>query len=459
MTTRLYFHVIGNGLANLPGTEQSSLTSNKDAESQIANHHMDTTIGVGQNSIVLSSIASTSLQRYFFTRFVSNPLSGISSISAQTWTYNFASIGSSVSSNFPCSSTNQPVRVMAYVWRPSTQSKVGDIVDGNSASTVSEPAAASERSQQTTFTGSSVASVADGDVICFEIWFEITQAAATAYTDTFFYDGTTVTANTGTVVTNHASFIETPQDLTFGTAVLATRLFFHVTNSALSNLPTTTQSSLTATVSVDAATVNRIMDATIGTSQTSLAISSAGQTAQQNQYFTRFVTDTLSGITTIPAGMWVYNFAIKESSTNANFPVTATSQPTRIVAYVWRPGTGKVGNILDGDSLSTIDEASNTTSEYSENTQFAGSSVVSVQNGDVICFEVWFRPTQAAATVYTDTFYYDGTTILATSSGTVVTSHASYLESPIALVLGAPVGPVTTTPTGKTIYNKTTRHA
>ena len=72
------------------------------------------------------------------------------------------------------------------------------------------------KSRIPTFAGSLVSGVQDGDVLCFEVWFEITQAGANAYVDTFYYDGTTVTTADNTTVSNHASFIETPQTLTFG---------------------------------------------------------------------------------------------------------------------------------------------------------------------------------------------------------------------------------------------------
>jgi hypothetical protein len=178
---------------------------------------MTTIIGTAQTSLVLTSNATTSLQRYYFTRFVSETLQNVSSITAQTWTYNFASTSNSTGSRFPVTGTNAPVRVVAYVWRPSTSAKVGDIVDGNSASTVDITTA--ERVQTTTFAGNQVLGVQQGDVLCFEVWFEITQGLASALTDTFFYDGNTVTTVKNTSVSNHASFIQTPQGLAFGAAL------------------------------------------------------------------------------------------------------------------------------------------------------------------------------------------------------------------------------------------------
>jgi hypothetical protein len=215
--TRLYFHAVLNTLPNLPTTERSVLTANKTVDADNISRTMSTIIGTAQTSLVLTSNATTTLQRYYFGRFATTTLSNISSITAQTWTYNFASVTNSTGGRFPVTGTNAPVRVVAYVWRPSTASKVGDIVDGNSASTVDLTTA--ERAQITTFSGNQVLGVQDGDVICFEVWFEISQGLASALTDTFYYDGPTVTTVKNTSVSNHASFIQTPQGLSFGAAL------------------------------------------------------------------------------------------------------------------------------------------------------------------------------------------------------------------------------------------------
>ena len=130
MVTRLYFHAATSLLSNLPTTEQSSLTSDKNVDAQSVNRTMDAVLSAtAQTSVVLTSNATVSLQRYYFTRFVSQPLSGITSITAQTWTYNFAFMSNNTLANFPVA-TFGVVRIMAYVWRPGT-GKVGDILDGN----------------------------------------------------------------------------------------------------------------------------------------------------------------------------------------------------------------------------------------------------------------------------------------------------------------------------------------
>src|SRR4249920_3389402 len=194
MVTRLYFHVALNPLANLPTLEQSSLTSNGDAESQGINRLMDTIIGTAQVGLNLTSNATVSLQRYYFTTFISAPLSGISSITAQTWTYNYAALQSTSTGNFPASTAaSVPVRITLYVWRPSTQTKVGNILDGTGGLGRGSSATV-ERSQVGTFSGALLSGIQDGDVLVFEVWFEITQGVASAITETFYYDGTTVQA-------------------------------------------------------------------------------------------------------------------------------------------------------------------------------------------------------------------------------------------------------------------------
>lgn len=208
---------------------------------------------------------------------------------------------------------------------------------------------------------------------------------------------------------------------------MATKFYFHAANSSLVNLPTTKQSSITVDINVDALTVNRSMDTTIGTSQVTLTTNSLGQSAQQNMYFTRFVSPALN-MSSIPAQTWTYNFAANPNNTFANFPVNGNNQPIHICCYVWRPGTGKLGNILDGNSASVYDEP-NTNAERSMHGTFSGSAVNSMQSGDVLVFEMWARFSQNNNTVRVVNVYFDGTTENATENA-AVTNHASFLDSP-----------------------------
>lgn len=212
--TRFYFHLTTDSTSGLPTTEQSALTATFTVEAATLNRGMDTNISTGSVQQTRNSLGprTTSLEDHYHTRFVSPPIYQ-SSVAANTWTYNFATRTTSTSANFPVSGTNQPVYVNCYVWRPSTSTKVGTILDGNTASLAGEGAINTMIAQIVTFTGSAVSSVQNGDVIILEIWFRITQAGTTAYNEDFLFDGTVVNTVNGGTVTSPASFLETPETL------------------------------------------------------------------------------------------------------------------------------------------------------------------------------------------------------------------------------------------------------
>lgn len=185
------------------------------------------------------------------------------------------------------------------------------------------------------------------------------------------------------------------------------------------------------------------MNETIGTSQTTLTTTSASSGALQSVYFTKFVSDSLN-MSSIPAQTWTYNFAAHPSNTFANFPCNGNNQPIHICCYVWRPGSGKLGNVLDGNSDSVYDEP-NTNAERSMHGTFSGAAVNSMQAGDVLVFEMWARFTQNNSTARTLNMHFDGTTENSTENA-AVTNHASYLSSPQTLTFGAGGGPITMTP-------------
>jgi hypothetical protein len=213
VATRLYFHSTTNGTPGLPTAEQSAaLTSVQNLEgSQTTNRLMNTTIGTSQQVISAEGNQDNPATVYV-SRWVSPPIYQ-SSIAANTWTYSFAAKEVVSQQNFPVSATDKAVPVNCYVWRPGG-TKVGTILDGNTAATVDEGAANVERGSTTTFTGASVASVQNGDVIVFEAWFSCTLITGAGAVMSYYYDGNTVTTTDGTV-SSHASFIETPENLNF----------------------------------------------------------------------------------------------------------------------------------------------------------------------------------------------------------------------------------------------------
>lgn len=215
MATKLYFSSTNSSQVNLPTTEQSTLgTPTRNADALTVNRTLSETKGAAQASLSVSTPATTSLIICYFSRFVSDPLD-MTSIPSQTWTYNFASSTGNLNANFPVNGSNKPVYVNCYIWRPSTTSVVGTVLDGDSASVYNEPTTTTEKVMHGTFSGAAVSSLTTGDVLIFEVWFNIIQSSSNGRLDVWYYNGTTENTTDQAAVSNHASFISSPQTLTF----------------------------------------------------------------------------------------------------------------------------------------------------------------------------------------------------------------------------------------------------
>lgn len=205
---------------------------------------------------------------------------------------------------------------------------------------------------------------------------------------------------------------------------MPTRLYFHNATSTLAGtFPTTEQSTATANVTATGAITMRVMDTNIGTSQTSINITTSASTNVRSNFLRTFCSPPLSGSQVVGGGNIILNTADQESSLNANFWVNALN------IYVWRPSTGAlVGTIRDagGTSLGGSEPTAANSLQVTHITGITSSSVTA-QDGDVVIAEIWTRTTQAQATAYTCIFAYDGTTVNTTENA-VVTSHASFVE-------------------------------
>lgn len=234
-----------------------------------------------------------------------------------------------------------------------------------------------------------------------------------------------------------------------------TTLFFHAATSTIAGtLPATEQSALTATDSIDVVTLNRSMDITKGTSQTSISKSLAMTTSIKNFYCTRWVSQALaSGSSTISANTWTVSVGCNTASTSqSEFPGDKNAPgPTQCCLYVWRPSTGaKVGNVFDAQSASG-GSAGGTTAETSSVFTFTGSGVTGAV-GDVLIFEFWaVTDTNTSNATVLCSLYFDGTT--QQNSGNVSVSNiASYISTPQTLTFTVP--PINCTVTGQTLTNK-----
>lgn len=233
MTTRFYLHSANSTEGGtLPSTEQSTKTSSGNFDAQTVNRSMDTTIGTSQASTTFVLANSQKSDNVFFIAKFISPELNQSSIAANTWTWNFA-IKASSSTNvfdYPSNTVNEKIPLCCYVWRPSSGTKVGNIKDGTGQDSAdlqyfdvgtnsSNPGAptTAEWSEDGTFAGSAVSGLLAGDVIVMEAWAFIDTNNSSSTTYSFFFDGTTVTTTNGTTVSSQASFLETPETLTFNT--------------------------------------------------------------------------------------------------------------------------------------------------------------------------------------------------------------------------------------------------
>jgi len=312
MATRLYFHAATSTVSGtLPSTEQSSRTSAQNVDAQTVNRSMNASIGTSQANATASSASATD-RIVYITKFISQPLV-TTSISANTWTLNFAfKIANTTNQTCPVfEGASNPkysnLPITCYIWRPSNGTKVGNIFDADSAGTTGEfhdcsKTGTSELVEQGTFSGSAVTATA-GDVIVLEAWIYSTDSTTRASAINWYYDGTTANTTNESVVSNHASFLETPQAITFSTG---------------SNNITKT---LTETVTIGATTPTKLKGSKRTASDT-ITISSTPTTLAAKK---RALTETVSISTDVGSPSFIkahnVNKALTETVTISSTPV------------------------------------------------------------------------------------------------------------------------------------------
>lgn len=214
MATKLYFHNASNPLSGtFPTNETSAVAPDWVASTATTLKTMSGSIGAAQVSKAGTSPANVNPQDSFLGFFCSDTLNVDQTVGGGSITLNAAEAESNAVANFWINSLN------VYVWRPSNGTKVGTVVDATGSSLGgTEPTSAS--SEQVThitgITSSAVAGLA-GDVIICEVWGRQSTTQTVARTCTFYYDGTTENTTENAVVSNHASYIELAETLTFGT--------------------------------------------------------------------------------------------------------------------------------------------------------------------------------------------------------------------------------------------------
>lgn len=161
-----------------------------------------------KSSVITANPISGSGQAWGHRRFVSAPLAARTFASTDlNWTFSWAAAESNTNHN-------GLINCGIYLWRPSTGLRVGTLFI-NLFANITATATTAYSSTGTWSTGSQA--ILDGDLLVFEVSDQFTQSMATAYTSTFFYDGTTEASTT-----SNAAFVTPPAPLTlFGGAAAA----------------------------------------------------------------------------------------------------------------------------------------------------------------------------------------------------------------------------------------------
>ena len=154
----------------------------------------------------------------------------------------------------------------------------------------------------------------------------------------------------------------------------------------------------------------------------------------------RFVSRPLAAHTFASGdGSWTFSYARSQSNANHNCRIQCQ-------VYCWRPGTGaRVGGSGQGPSAFITGATLAVTAETADSaTANWGTTSVTIQDGDILVFDVIDSFTQSMSTAYTSQFAYDGTTEAST------TTCASFVTPPAALTLFTAV---TTTPPLATVVD------
>lgn len=203
MVTKFYWHNTISTTTGLPTTEQSSQTTVASGigEPQNQTLEMDTVKGTSQ---VNGSYSTSATSIMFLGRWVSDII-GQTNIQANTWTVSYGYQDTN--------GGDGPFYFNVYVWRPSNSSKVGTIFDGSINKSVTNTA---KRTFVTTFTGQAVSGLQTNDVICMEFLVKLGGGGFFGATKRQYLDGTTEATADNQSFTSIASYISTPENITFG---------------------------------------------------------------------------------------------------------------------------------------------------------------------------------------------------------------------------------------------------
>lgn len=224
MSTKLYLRNLAAAsyvAGTLPSGEQSGASPDASAPDATTIQLLSTTKGAGPTATkTISTVASASQKKSLAAIFCTLPLAADATVGAPNIVVSQAGRESSLNARFALNSYN------IYVWRPSTGTKVGTIVDMPNLGLPSGADAPSMvdisyTMMSTLGSGLSAVDALAGDIIVFESWGIATQDSATSYSVKIAYDGTTEGTTNGAVVSGTpAAYIQFSETLTFSAATV-----------------------------------------------------------------------------------------------------------------------------------------------------------------------------------------------------------------------------------------------
>lgn len=201
--SKFYLHnATSPNTATMPSAEIINVISG-DATGARTARDATGTIGTLQTSSLVTATADQNLQSWGHRRFVSRPLATQTYDNSGTWTFSYARDESNLLHN-------QQVTCVLSIWRPSLASTIPSSLQFSLVGT--EPTvAATVQAESVTFAPGAGGAwpIVDGDVLHIEFFTQFTQGMSVAYTEDFFYDGTTEASTTSC-----ASFVLAPLPMT-----------------------------------------------------------------------------------------------------------------------------------------------------------------------------------------------------------------------------------------------------
>jgi len=385
-------------------------------------------------SPVINSLATTAPQHLYLGQFISPPLTGVTTIQANTWEIGFCSREASLNANMQ-------VNILLFVMR-SNGTVRGVIRDSTVATTAELGNSTPAPGLIDHLTGAAVTGVQPTDRLVMEVWAQTTgQSVATSYAIrpcNYGGDGSDPIVD-GVGNLDPPSYLETPQSGLFAGSppppITASTLYFRSTQD---NQDTHTTAEFSAAMTpLDRLT--QVHDLQLQSNPTptpsatpSQSMVGSANTSAFQTYLGKFISPVLA-VSSIPAGTWEIGWAATEANANAN-------RFLAVSVYVLKADDTVRGFVYDDPAH--LGSEFNTGSATGKVAQFTGSSVSGVVATDRLAVEVWATtPGQAAAVGYRQNFWYDGGTDIV--DGIVNGDPKTYIQAPVAGLVSTvtPYGP------------------